>query len=498
MSASMKTREFLNISQQFKLGSLLTESFHPKTSALSSLLKEDRSLALKVLEEVDQDALTLLSQYSPLFWQLYQDIEMTLNNGKRIFMSGCGATGRLALVLETLFRRRFNTEQMICFMAGGDFALIKSVESFEDMTSYGQRQLMELGFGDGDLLIATSEGGETPFVIGSAQKASEVSGQNPYFIYCNPDPLLQGLDRCQELFQNDLIKKISIPVGPMAISGSTRMQASTALMFVVGECLFYSHKNEDEFNRHFKKQIASLFFDFSKFSVFTDLEFKFYQENQLLNYISSPELAISILTDTTERSPTFSLNGFENFLHPEQTPSLSYLFVKGTDSAVEGWHSMLARAPRALSWHDINRKIDLAEVYGFDISMKGIAKRKTPHQTFEITYSDGIVQFRLGDISRSYNWGTDLFIVHLKLKMLLNAHSTSVMGLLGRFEGNVMSWVRPSNNKLIDRSARYIQELVMQKKKVSLSYEETVELIFKELETIKENEPIVMKVMDRV
>ncbi|HLT23291.1 MAG TPA: hypothetical protein VKZ84_07605, partial [Bacteriovoracaceae bacterium] len=72
----------------------------------------------------------------------------------------------------------------------------------------------------------------------------------------------------------------------------------------------------------------------------------------------------------------------------------------------------------------------------------------------------------------------------------------SVMGLLGRFEGNVMSWVRPSNNKLIDRSARYIKE-ILQQKGVNKTYEEIVLMIFEELETIKENEPIVMKVVGR-
>lgn len=75
-------------------------------------------------------------------------IQDTLKSGNKVFMCGCGATGRLSLVLETLFRQKFgNTDKVISFMAGGDFALIKSVESFEDRTEYGERQLMELGFG---------------------------------------------------------------------------------------------------------------------------------------------------------------------------------------------------------------------------------------------------------------------------------------------------------------------------------------------------------------
>lgn len=497
MSSSTSAKSFLNVSHQFQLGRLLTESFHPKTRQLSQALKKETAKGLRLLSEVDHEALDSLTQYASDFWELYQDITTTLNRGNRIFMSGCGATGRLALVLETLFTRKFGEQKVISFMAGGDFALIKSVESFEDQTSYGHRQLMELGFQDGDLLIATSEGGETPFVIGSAQKASEVSRQKPYFIYCNPSEQLKGLDRCEEIFSNQNVKKKSIPVGPMAISGSTRMQASTALMFVVGECLLYQHENKESFCSHYQEQIKKLYFKYENFSSFTDEEFKYYQENKVVNYISDPSLAISILTDTTERSPTFSLNGFENFLHSEQPASLSYLFVKDTNLSEQGWQALLCRPPRALSWKDLNRKIDLEEVYGFDISMKGLQKRKVEGENFEITLNDGIIKFKLGQLDRAYNWGTDLFIVHLKLKMLLNAHSTSVMGLLGRFEGNVMSWVRPSNNKLIDRSARYIKEILDQRG-VGKTYEEIVHLIFEELKTIKENEPIVMKVVDRI
>ena len=48
-------------------------------------------------------------------------------------MCGCGATGRLALVLETLWRQETQEiypdwyDRTIAFMAGGDAALIKSV-----------------------------------------------------------------------------------------------------------------------------------------------------------------------------------------------------------------------------------------------------------------------------------------------------------------------------------------------------------------------------------
>ena len=44
--------------------------------------------------------------------------------------------------------------------------------------------------------------------------------------------------------------------------------------------------------------------------------------------------------------------------------------------------------------------------------------------------------------------------------MLLNTHSTLVMGRLGKIKSNFMIWVRPTNNKLIDRSIRYVKYLL--------------------------------------
>jgi N-acetylmuramic acid 6-phosphate etherase len=82
------------------------------------------------------------------------------------------------------------------------------------------------------------------------------------------------------------------------------------------------------------------------------------------------------------------------------------------------------------------------------------------------------------------------------VKMLLNAHSTLIMGLLDRYQGNVMTWVRSSNNKLIDRSARYIIHLLKEDGK-SATYEDVIEKIFEESEELQENDPIVLKVLRR-
>jgi N-acetylmuramic acid 6-phosphate etherase len=75
-------------------------------------------------------------------------------------------------------------------MAGGDAALIKSIEDFEDHPEFGEQQLVELGFKENDILVGSTEGGETSWVIGSVWKSTELTKRKPYILYGNTDEIL--------------------------------------------------------------------------------------------------------------------------------------------------------------------------------------------------------------------------------------------------------------------------------------------------------------------
>jgi len=61
--------------------------------------------------------------------------------------------------------------RVFSIMTGGDYALIRSVESFEDYAEFGRRQTRELGVTGNDILIAITEGGETSSVLGTVDEA---------------------------------------------------------------------------------------------------------------------------------------------------------------------------------------------------------------------------------------------------------------------------------------------------------------------------------------
>lgn len=490
--------DFLKVFSEFELGRLTTEGINVKTRNLSDAAKEDLLSGIRLLQEVDFDALTFLEKRLELVYQLSVDIHNTLNKGSKIFISGCGATGRLALALESFWRAGGGSDEVFGFMAGGDYALIKSVERFEDRMSYGRRQLEELGFEDGDLLLAVTEGGETSFVIGSALWAAEISSNHPYFLYCNPDEELFKVKRSRDTLEHEGIKKLNLCAGPMALSGSTRMQATTVQMTAIALALFAPLGGRREFMAYAKQEMLALRnLSFAGLLPFIHREAEIYGQNGHVTYACEARSAITLLTDTTERSPTFSLAPFEKT--DEEVMGLSYVVVKESGSANAAWEALLGRSPRGLEWPDLDVKIDLEEIYKFDISPGSIERRSGKallHEVFEILEEKDGFLFRLGGLEGRIPATKGHFVFRqIGLKMALNILSTLIMGRLGRYEGNLMTYVRPSNYKLIDRAARYVLELG-KRRGFELEYLQAVEEIFRQIPSLKPDEPVVLKSLE--
>ena len=113
---------------------------------LAELSRNNILQALEQLKSVDQSAIeNLMSKVSDIE-KLKKDIQEVFSHNGRVYLCGCGATGRLSLLLEFLWREKFGTNQVRAFMAGGDIALVHSLEGFEDYPELGARHLRELGF----------------------------------------------------------------------------------------------------------------------------------------------------------------------------------------------------------------------------------------------------------------------------------------------------------------------------------------------------------------
>ena len=489
--------DFLKKANQFFLGSLPTEQPHPKTKDLSFLAQSDLSKAIGLLKEIDLQAIDRILDQSDLLMKLSRTVDQTLSMGGKIFLVGCGATGRLSLNLEyiaKLIRHPRLEQNIISFMAGGDVALVHSLEGFEDFPDYGARHLMELGFSEKDLLIATTEGGETPYVIGAVEQAARISHVPPYFLYCNPDEVLVAqVERSRRVIENNKIEKINLYVGPMALSGSTRMQASTVLMAAVGSALFVPLDNIKNELENWRQSYQALSLDQLPFYI--EAESSKYKMRQGVIY-KCTDLALPVFTDTTERSPTFNLKPME--VENSDSLSLFYLAINEVSHKAEAWEKLLHRTPRPLNWPEINKEAIPEYLYSFDFSELSIERRQKyfPQNIFNVVRSAHGFSFEFSDkyTEFEFSFSHELFL-QLTLKMVLNIHSTLIMGRLNRYEGNLMTWVNPTNGKLIDRTARYVK-ILLERRGLQVTYEQIISALFEVLESTTNEESCVLRTVE--
>jgi N-acetylmuramic acid 6-phosphate etherase len=574
-----RSEDFLKISDQFQLGVLTTESSHPVTAKLSEVARQDIAAGLTLLFEADADVLRKYRAFvdSGRASAIKETVLRSLRDGGKIFFTGCGSTGRLSIQLVSIWRDFWQQQHARGFkgsvardfenrsfavMAGGDFALIKSVEGFEDFTEFGKKQLGDLVVSSRDVVFAITEGGETSFVIGTAWKGVE-SGAKVYFVYNNPDDVLcKHVKRSREVIEEPRIEKINLTTGPMAITGSTRMQATTiqlAVLLTVLEMVVRELMSDLEPGRpgapapdrvpvEFLQKLAEMQATLkskpllSQLARLTALEESVYRSGRKNNYFAD-RFGIDVLTDTTERSPTYCTPPFRKFDDPAATESWAFLFVPYLETP-QAWEHIIKREPQCVAWDEaevhalvgpekaartseIVRKITYPELMRFKVGLDGLAYRRlgkgdcavgiiSEQEKSSLLAPDGfhraqleaahrsgasigLVYFgherslqEIDQFIRTWNIGcvavlvrvpeTDFLldgVTRVGLKTLLNTLSTCTMVRLGRVMGNYMIWVVPSNLKLIDRSTRYIERLT------GLNYAEANHLLFEVIEYIE-------------
>ena len=402
ISPSSESIDYVQNKTQFQLHTLLTEQRHPKTWDLGERIQKDCESGLRLLFSVDEDIeekLEALAREKETLEQAVQAIEQALLSRQKIYIYGCGATGRLAKQMESTFWRPFWQEvrkkrriwskiqlhlgdsienQLIGEMTGGDRALISSLEGFEDLQLIGRLQLEDRKIEKGDVVICVTEGGETSSVIGTILAAldqwrtaefydPEKTKKKLYFIYNNPNEMLRPFDRSRKVLEEPGITKINLTTGPQSITGSTRMQATTIETFVVGNILqqaldrslrkFLSKKEmatlgfkselrlEDKLKEfsHILKQVKA---NLSAIAKFTQLEAQTYKTENFSTYFAQKGL-ITVFIDSTERSPTFRLFPLDTV---KQAKRKSWIQVwTPAANLQDAWQAFLGRSFRGLS-----------------------------------------------------------------------------------------------------------------------------------------------------
>ena len=427
-TSKKRSQEFLKVADQFKLGVLVTESQHPVTVELSQTAKKSTSDALRLLFEVDKDVINKYREWSATDTarRVSNTLRDAIKAGGRVFFTGCGSTGRLSIQLASIWRDFWQKQRAkglkdtekwedraFSVMAGGDFALIKAVEGFEDFTQFGGKQIGDLGVTKGDVVFAITEGGETSFVIGTAWKGLE-SGAKVYFVYNNPDDILcEHVQRSREVIQEPRIEKINLTTGPMGITGSTRMQATTselAVMLTILEMTlrdlmaeFYPDESANasplrsddvpaEFLAKLEEMHATLCSKWlcDDLAKLVEMEESVYRVNHRNNYFAN-NIGVDVLTDTTERSPTFCTPPFRKFDDTAAAESWAFLYLP-YEKTEDAWNWILKKKPSCVEWtedevrelvgpeklaatYEVVKKISCKELMRFKIGKDGLGDR---------------------------------------------------------------------------------------------------------------------------
>jgi len=401
-SASAESLDYVINRTQFQLHTLLTEQRHPKTWTLSEKIQEDTEAGLRLLLSVDEDVaarLERLAAEKALLDQLVSELEYAILAKKKVYVYGCGATGRLAKQMESSFWRPFwkkvkaeadlwdkcrkrlgpaVEDGLIGEMTGADRALISSLEGFEDLQLIGRLQLADRGVKKGDLVICVTEGGETSSVIGTILAALDQWKAEPgyaaaesrkklYFVYNNPDDKLKPFERSRKVLDEPGITKVNLTTGPQAITGSTRMQATTIETFVVGSAIetavenvlrrvlsnkemarlgFGEEAGLEARLRRFPALLQEVKKSIPQLAKLTHLEARTYAEGHFSTYFAVMGL-VTVFIDSTERSPTFRLYPLDTVKEPRRK---CWIQVRTeAKDAKAAWQAFLGRPFRGLS-----------------------------------------------------------------------------------------------------------------------------------------------------
>lgn len=468
---------------------LTTESPHPLTTQLSSDAQTNLLQGWDTLKNVDQQTLEKMLSFEDKVNQLAESFYQTLKNGFAIKIGGCGAAARAATMAEKIFRSAFPqfASQVNAINAGGDLIVVLAAEGFEDRPDYGQEQLKESGWKEGDLYVGVSASGAAGFVNGQIEYVLEKEHlQKPIFFICNPlsECLVRFAEDQKTIFhktKNEKLNDIDILdlcIGEMALAGSTRMQAATVQLIVLGFALLQAGQRlTGEPELSFKQFILSLqqflqYLPLQELSHLTDFETDTYTKNNYTVYHVDADYALTVATDTTERSPTFNWPYFENDIDEIKSINSSSpcrIIVNGCYNNETALKATLGRELRPLNWaahsdkpNEPKTKLDY--LLGFDLTENIITKRQKYMQNAKATAirihcnQEIQLEFNNHKISIPVFLSGIPSVLHslykqLALKLILNSHSTLIAGRMGCYSGNLMTSVRATNEKLINRAA---------------------------------------------
>lgn len=195
-----------------------TESVPPSSRWLDVL---DDLKALEVMAEDQQAAVQAVQQAIPAIADVAAAVHARLaaHDDSRLFYAGAGTSARIGVQDGVELTPTFGwpLARTGFLIAGGEAALIRSVEGAEDDAAAARTAVAENSISSADVVIGVAASGTTPYTC-TAVAAARAAGALTIGVASNADtPLLDAAEHA-----------IALLTGHESVAGSTRMKAGTA------------------------------------------------------------------------------------------------------------------------------------------------------------------------------------------------------------------------------------------------------------------------------
>lgn len=204
------------------LDTRLTERRNPRSSTI------DTASALEIVDLIgaeDAGVPAAVAKARKEIARTIDLIEAAFRAGRRLIYVGAGTSGRLGVLDAAECPPTFGTppEMVVGLIAGGEQALVRSVEGAEDDLDAATGAMDSLGVGPHDVVVGIAASGTTPFVQAALTRAHALKARTVFLSCSEPPRQLAGV--CDGF--------ITVLVGPEIVTGSTRMKAGTATKLVL-------------------------------------------------------------------------------------------------------------------------------------------------------------------------------------------------------------------------------------------------------------------------
>ncbi len=198
-----------------------TEQPHPRAARLDRLSTRQ---ILALMNREDARVAAAVRRTLPQVVRAVDAIVKALRGGGRLFYVGAGSSGRLGALDAAECPPTFGipSRRVQAVLAGGRRAMTRSAEAAEDSAAAGARDLARKKAGRGDVVVALTASGSTPYALGALDYARR---RGAFTVAVTANRRSPAARRARV--------GLCPATGPEVIAGSTRLKAGTAQKLVL-------------------------------------------------------------------------------------------------------------------------------------------------------------------------------------------------------------------------------------------------------------------------